>query len=182
MHVYLETDRLVLRRFTAADADLLIELDSDPPVLRYLSTSPTPPETVRERVLPIILAGYEMWDGKFGVFAAQHKDTGAFLGWFFLRPEDGTTTDEVELGYRLRRDEWGKGYATEGSRALIDRAFTELKVHTVWADTMAVNRPSRNVLEKLGMTLTGTIDTPPDLADVEGAEHGGVRYEISTRP
>src|SRR3954454_8448213 len=71
---YLETERLILRRFTADDADLLIELDSDPAVMRYhAGGEPTAPEVVRERDLPDVLAGYEKWDGNFGLFAAQEK-------------------------------------------------------------------------------------------------------------
>jgi len=176
----LETERLALRRFTADDADLLIELDSDPAVMRYLTGGePTAPEVVRERNLPNILAGYQKWGGNFGLLAAHEKDSGAFIGWFLLRPEPGGPLDEVELGYRLRQAAWGKGYATEGSRALLGEAFTELGVRLVWAETMSVNHDSRKVMEKLKMTLTDTIPTPPDMQMVGGSEHGGVRYEIA---
>ncbi|MGW1069671.1 GNAT family N-acetyltransferase [Streptomyces aureus] len=180
MDTYLETDRLTLRRFTADDADLLIELDSDPAVMRYLSGGePTAPDIVRERYIPNILAGYAKWDGELGLFAAHEKDGDAFIGWFILRPEPDGPRDEVELGYRLRQAAWGRGYATEGSRALLAKAFTELGVRTVWAETMTVNRGSRNIMEKLAMTHTETIPTPPDMEMVEGSEHGGVRYEIT---
>ena len=73
---------------------------------------------------------------KFGLFAAHEKDSGAFIGWFCLRPERGGPLDEVELGYRLRQEAWGKGYATEGSRALLGKAFSELDVRLVWGATM----------------------------------------------
>lgn len=177
---YLETERLILRRFTADDADLLIELDSDPAVMRYLTGgNPTAPELIRERYLPNILAGYDKWSGHLGVFAAHEKDGGAFIGWFILRPAPEGPLDEVELGYRLRRVAWGKGYATEGSRALLGKAFTELGVRMVWAETMSVNHGSRNVMEKLEMTLTDTIPTPSDMEVIEGSEYGDVRYEIT---
>lgn len=177
---YLETERLVLRHFTADDAELLIELDRDPAVMRYLTGGvPTPPETIRERYLPGILAGYEKWDRKFGVLAAFEKDGGAFIGWFILRPRAEGPLDEVELGYRLRQAAWGKGYATEGSRALAHQAFTELGVRTIWADTMFVNNGSRNVMEKLGMRHVDTYF--PELEPIEGSEHGEVRYELTAR-
>lgn len=177
---YLETERLALRRFTVDDADLLIELDSDPAVMRYLSGgTPTAPELVRECYLPNILAGYEKWGGDLGLFAAHEKDGGVFVGWFILRPESEGPLDEVELGYRLRQAAWGKGYATEGSRALLGKAFTELGVRMVWAETMFVNVGSRNVMGKLGMELAETVPVPPDMEGIEGAEHGGVRYEIT---
>ncbi|MER5473058.1 GNAT family N-acetyltransferase [Streptomyces sp. NPDC002935] len=180
MDTYLESERLTLRRFTTDDADLLIELDSDAAVMRYLTGgNPTAPKIVRERHLPSIIAGYERWRGNLGLFAAQEKDSGAFIGWFCLRPEPQGPLDEVELGYRLRQAAWGKGYATEGSRALLGKAFTGLGVRMVWAETMAVNHGSRNVMEKLEMTLADTIPTPPDMEMVEGSEHGGVRYEIT---
>nr|WP_310431365.1 GNAT family N-acetyltransferase [Streptomyces sp. 3330] len=180
MDTYLETERLILRRFTPDDADLLIELDGDAAVMRYLTGGePTAPEIVRERHLPNIIAGYERWRGDLGLFAAQEKDGGAFIGWFCLRPEPQGPLDEVELGYRLRQAAWGKGYATEASRALLGKAFTALGVRVVWAETMTVNRASRNIMEKLGMTLVDTLPTPADMERVEGSEHGGVRYEIT---
>lgn len=181
MDTYLETERLALRRFTGDDADLLIELDSDPAVTRYLTGGePTAPEVVRTRHLPNILAGYEKWGGDFGLFAAHEKDGDAFVGWFCLRPEPGGPLDQVELGYRLRQAAWGNGYATEGSQALLAKAFTELGVRVVWAETMCVNHRSRNVLSKLDMSLADTIPTPPDMQMVEGSEHGGVRHEITS--
>ncbi|MGW6392169.1 GNAT family N-acetyltransferase [Streptomyces sp. NPDC055103] len=180
MDTYLETERLTLRRFTADDADLLIELDSDPAVMRYLTGGvATAPELVRERDLPSIIAGYERWGGDLGLFAAHEKDGGAFIGWFCLRPERQGPLDEAELGYRLRQAAWGRGYATEVSRALLAKAFTGLGVRMVWAATMTVNHGSRNVMEKLDMTLADTLPTPPDMQLVEGSEHGGVRYEIT---
>ncbi|MEV6171751.1 GNAT family N-acetyltransferase [Streptomyces sp. NPDC051954] len=180
MDTYLETERLILRRFTVGDADLLIELDSDAAVMRYLTGGkPTAPEIVRERHMPRIIAGYERWGGDLGVFAAHEKDGGAFIGWFCLRPEPQGPLDEVELGYRLRQAAWGKGYATEGSRALLGKAFTGLGVRMVWAETMAVNHGSRNIMEKLQMTLANTTPTPADMEMIEGSEHGGVRYEIN---
>ncbi|MEV7565406.1 GNAT family N-acetyltransferase [Streptomyces tanashiensis] len=180
MDIYMETERLTLRRFTLDDADLLIELDSDPAVMRYLTGGEaTAPEIVRERQLPHVIAGYDTWEGRLGLFAAHERDGGAFIGWFCLRPEPDGPLDEAELGYRLRQASWGKGYATEGSRALLHKGFTQLGIRTVWAATMVVNRGSRNVMEKLGMTLADTIPTPPDMMMVEGSERGGVRYEIT---
>lgn len=177
---YLRTERVTLRPFGPADADLLVELDSDPAVMRYLSGGePTPPELVRERDLPSVLAGYDRWAGRFGLFAAYDTAGGAFLGWFCLRPERDGPLDEVELGYRLRRAAWGRGYATEVSSALLAKAFTDLDVRVVRGATMALNRPSQRVMEKAGMTVAQTLPTPEDMLAVEGAELGGYRYQIT---
>jgi RimJ/RimL family protein N-acetyltransferase len=178
MDVFLETDRLVLRRFTAADLDNLVELDSDPDVMRYITGGrPTPREQVRDEVLPAFLAYYERFAG-YGFWAAVEKATGQFLGWFHLRPPEGANPDEPELGYRLLRSAWGKGYATEGSRALIRKAFTELGARRVYAETMAVNRGSWRVMEKVGMRLVRTF-RQPWLDRIEGDEHGDVEYALT---
>ncbi|MDC7120395.1 GNAT family N-acetyltransferase [Cellulomonas fimi] len=181
MHTYLRTDRVSLRRFRPEDADLLIELDSDPAVMRFLSGGgePTAPDLIRERDLPSILAGYDRWAGDFGLFAAYENATDAFLGWFCLRPERDGLLDEAELGYRLRQAAWGQGYATEVSAALVEKAFTELDVRVVWGATMALNTASQHVMEKVGMTVTEALETPDDMLAVEGADLGGYRYEIT---
>lgn len=127
MSIYLETGRLTLRRFTEADEDDLVELDSDPEVMRFINGGrPTAREEVRDRILPTLFEVYAR-SADFGYWAAQERSTGRFLGWFHFRlPADEPDGGDVELGYRLRRPEWGKGYATEGSRALIHKGFTEL--------------------------------------------------------
>jgi RimJ/RimL family protein N-acetyltransferase len=166
MQVYLETARLLLRRFTAADVDNLVELDGDPEVMRFLSGGPATPRDVIERdILPRFLRSYEGTAG-FGVWAVIEKASGEFVGWLSLRPHEGASLGEVELGYRLRRAAWSRGYATEGSRALIRRGFTELGVRRVVATTYQYNLASRRVMERLGMTHVRSYRlTPEELGD-----------------
>jgi RimJ/RimL family protein N-acetyltransferase len=143
MSIFLETSCLVLRRFTEADEDNLVELDSDPEVMRFLNGGePTSREEVRGRILPILFGFYERY------------------------------------GYRLRRSAWGKGYATEGSRALIHKGFTDLGVDRVAAETMVVNLGSRRVMEKAGLTLVRTFHRD-ELDAIEGFEHGVVEYALT---
>ena len=167
MHVFLETERLILRRFTADDVDNLVELDSDPAVMRYISGGPaTPREEIERGHIPAYLDYYQYYEG-YGFWAAIEKSTGTFLGWFHFRPDDGAPVDEPELGYRLRRSAWGKGYGTEGSRALIRKGFTELGVQRVVAFTYGDHRASRRVMEKSGMRLVRTYRlTPEQLASL----------------
>jgi RimJ/RimL family protein N-acetyltransferase len=177
-HIILETPRLVMRQFTEDDADNLFDLDSDPEVMRYLTGGrPIPREEIRDRIIPFNLGVYGRLD-RLGTWAAESAATGEFLGWFHFRPGHGSDDiTNVELGYRLRRSSWNKGYATEGSRALISRGFTDLGVERVFALTMTVNSASRRVLEKCGLTLVRTI--PFDGPDgIEGAEHGTVEYAL----
>ena len=128
MQVFAETDRLVLRRFTSADADNLMSLDADPDVMRFITGGiPTSREEIRDEVLPAFLGYYRRYEG-YGFWAAIEKETGEFLGWSHFRPRVYAAAGEVELGYRLRKSAWGKGYATEGSRALIRKGFTQFGV------------------------------------------------------
>lgn len=174
---FLETDRLVLRAFTAADIDHLFALDNDPEVMRFLNGGrPTSRETV-ESNLPRLLHDYPCWKTR-GYWAAQEKPTGTFLGWFEFRPLEENSPTVVELGYRLHQAAWGRGYATEGSRALIRKGFTDLEVELVTAGTMAVNARSRRVMEKSGLSFVRnfTGDWPER---IEGSEHGEVAYELT---
>lgn len=154
----LDTERLILRPLTPADADLVADLDGDPEVMRYLGD-----------------AAARGVAGREGYFAAVEKAGGEFTGWFEFRPLGG---GEVELGYRLRRRFWGRGYATEGARALIAHGFAEGGVERVVAFTMAVNTGSRRVMEKSGLRYVRTFheDWPDPLP---GAEHGDVEYALT---
>lgn len=177
MRVFLETERLVLRRFVESDVDDLVALDADPEVMRYLTGGrPTPPAVVRDEVLPGLLARYDRPDG-YARWAAQERASGAFLGWFALDRDAAAPPDEGELGYRLRREAWGRGYATEGCRALIRTAFTGLGTRRVWAQTMAVNTRSRRVMERAGLRFVRVFHLTWD-DPIEGAEHGEVEYEL----
>ena len=180
MHPVLETPRLAMRQFTEDDVDNLFSLNSDPEVMRYLSGGrPTPREEIRDQIIPFHLRVYDQLD-RLGTWAAESAATGEFLGWFHFRPGHGTDITDIDLGYRLRRPAWNKGYATEGSLALISMGFTVLGVERVFAHVMTANAASRRVLEKCGLTLVRT--APYDGADpIEGAEQGVAEYAL-TRP
>ena len=85
-----------------------------------------------------------------------------------------------ELGYRLRQASWGNGFATEGSKALIAMAFTDLGLRRVWAQTMTVNTRSRRVMERCGLRYVRTffLEWPEP---IEGSDQGDVEYEL-TKP
>ena len=178
MRVFLETERLVLRQFTLADVDNLVGLDSDPGVMRFVTGGrATPRDEIVTDFLPAFLSYYERFAG-YGFWAAVEKSTGDFLGWFHFRPGAGAADGDVELGYRLRQSAWGQGYATEGSRALIRKGFTELGVQRVVAETLAVHAASRRVMEKAGLSLARSFRQPwPDPMD--GDERRAVEYSLT---
>ena len=189
MVAVLVTERLVLRQFTAADAGALLALDGDPRVMRFIDSKIKSRAQIETQVLPRFLAYYAAYRD-FGFWAAQDRASGDFAGWFGLRPVTPTAAAMVdwpdappgevsvaELGYRLRVSAWGRGYATEGARALVRRAFTGLAVTRLVATTMAVNTRSRRVLEKAGLEYLRTVYL--DWADpLPGNEHGDVEYQL----
>ncbi|RYG23102.1 N-acetyltransferase [bacterium] len=136
----IHTERLFLRAFRPDDVDDLVELDSDPAVMEFLGGFP--PKT-REDAAEWIEFLHRTYSGNRGFWVAE--ENGRFIGWFHLRP--AKDTGETELGYRLRKDAWGRGLATEGGQALIGLAGER-----VIARTMITNQRSRRVMEKLGMS------------------------------
>lgn len=171
--LFLATERLILRRFTPEDHDALVGLDADPEVMRYV-TGGVPEYDAS--MLEAWLEEYRHTPG-YGCWAAEDRESRAFIGWFHLRPldEDDRT---LELGYRLRRSTWGHGYASEGSRALVDRAFADQAVGRVVAYALAIHGASRRVMEKAGLRFMRTFhaDWP---YPIRGDEHGDVEYAIT---
>jgi RimJ/RimL family protein N-acetyltransferase len=161
----LETKRLVLRPIVLDDVDLLVGLDSAPQVMRYLTGRPSTREEVEAAVRDNIGCRW----------IATERSSGAFVGWFSLVPEDN---DSYFVGYRLAPEWWGRGFATEGTKALIDAAFTSLGARRATAQTMAVNTRSRAVMERCGMRHTRTFHV--EFEDpLPGTEEGEVEYEIA---
>lgn len=152
----METERLLLRPAEPSDVDDLRALDADPEVMRFLGTD-----------------GANSADlvGREGYWVGIERATGDFVGWFGLVDE---------LGYRIRRDKWGRGYATEGAKAVLRKAFADGR-ERVTAQTMAVNAGSRRVLEKLGMRHVRTFHVDWE-NQLPGSEHGEVEYEITVSP
>jgi len=179
VHVVLETERMVLRRFTEADAEPLAALYGDPRVMRFITLQPPSLATVESEILPGYLREYrELADG-LGSFAAIEKATGQMAGRFSLRPANSYgLTGGTELGYRLYPACWGRGLATEGARALIASAFERLRLDRVVATTMADNTGSWRVLEKCGLRRVRTFYYP-DAELMPGGEHGDLVYELT---
>jgi RimJ/RimL family protein N-acetyltransferase len=177
VYIHLQTARLSIRRFTVADEDHLVSLNSDPEVMRYITGGQPVPgrDEIRDEILPFNLAAYHRHPG-FGTWAADDIRTDGFLGWFHLRPR--RSDGRIDLGYRLRRSAWGKGYATEGSRALIDKGFNEHDIDRVVAETMTVNLASRRVLEKCGLIHIRTY-FDEELPAIDGSDQGYVEYQLT---
>jgi RimJ/RimL family protein N-acetyltransferase len=175
MRLFLETDRLLLRYADAGDAELLYELNSDPEITRYLIARPLPRARIETDVLPRFLAGP---DGDPRAWIAVEKASGASIGGFALDAQADGPANEGELGYRLKHSAWGRGYASEGARALVDTGFGDFGLDRIWAQTMAVNRGSRRVMEKAGLVYVRTFHLEWD-EPIEGTEQGEVEYALT---
>ncbi|HET7092116.1 MAG TPA: GNAT family N-acetyltransferase [Thermomicrobiales bacterium] len=170
MDLVLETGRLILRRFVAADIDRLFSLHNDPEVMRFLTGGEPISRAEIER-------DYRQRFANDGYWAAVERASGAFVGWFALHPTPERDPAEFELGYRLRKEFWGNGYAAEGSRALIGNAFAARGARRIWAQTMAVHRASRRVMEKSGLKYVRTFHLAFD-DPLPGTELGEVEYAL----
>jgi RimJ/RimL family protein N-acetyltransferase len=182
-----------LRTFTQADAQLIFDLDSDPEVMRYLSGGPgTPLDEIQSRVLPRFLA-VDPPTGQPGYWAAEDSASSLFLGWFALHSD--AEPGVFSLGFRLHRQSWGRGIATQVSRELLRIAFTQFQATCVTAQTYEDNRASRRVLEKLGMRhvrsfhiadaaeLAPTFTATAELFPGDDVEYAITREEwLSSRP
>lgn len=173
----LSTPRLDLRPVTPADRSQLVALEADPEVMRFLNGGVPVPETGCPDADFLTPRGSEP-----EVLAAIERSTGHFIGWFALFDDgwvDGLRTAEV--GYRLHRESWGQGFASEGVCALVAQAFEALGFERIRAQTMAVNAGSRRVLEKAGFRHTDTV-FPTWGHPLPGGEAGEVVYERRRRP
>lgn len=153
------TDRILLRRLTSADAEPLAAMDADPLVsANFPGMVPAPPDEQRRMIEEILIPRYDE-DNGLGLFLAESRDDARFLGWFIFRPaarfkfaaEAAWAEGDVELGYRFRSEEWGKGFATEGSRALVAAAPQVEGLRRVVGIALETNLASRRVLVKAGL-------------------------------
>jgi RimJ/RimL family protein N-acetyltransferase len=166
----LHTTALTLCPCTPNDRPDFVALELDPEVMHFLNGGAVDHIATNPKDVTFLMPrGTEPY-----VWTARHTTDGAFVGWFCLFRETSTL---AELGYRLRRDRWGYGLATEGAKALVNWGFDSLGIERIVACTMTVNQGSRRVMEKIGMRHTRT-DFPDFTARIPGAEHGEVWYEL----
>ena len=170
------TERLSFRMVTPADAEALDALNRAPGVMKYLDRNPPTLELVRDQSIPEQQRIAQDFPG-YGQWVATLNPTGEFVGWFELEPNHPNPGD-AEIGYRMRPDYWGQGLASEGARELLRYAFETLSVARVAAITMAVNTPSRRVMERIGLTHVRTFHEHFD-DPLPGTEEGEVEYALT---
>lgn len=163
--MHLRTDRLSIRPLGRDDLDFLIELDGDAEVMRYITGSASSAAMVAAELDQSVGTRWLVFDA---------DDT--CLGWVGAVPNADRT--EFDIGWRFRQAAWGHGYATEAAAALLDELFVDGATR-VFAQTMAVNRPSRSVMERLGLQYSRTFHLHFD-DPLPGTELGEVEYEMTS--
>ncbi|QKW04959.1 GNAT family N-acetyltransferase [Streptomyces sp. NA04227] len=141
----IETERLILRPLGTADADLFVELHADPRVNRFVGAYS------RQQALERLALIERQWSERgHGLCAIELRSTGEFVGRSGLQYWE--QFDEVELGWTLRAEHWGHGYATEAARACLDWGFATLQEDYFTALIRPGNEPSVKVAERLGFS------------------------------
>ena len=176
----LHTTRLTLVPLAGEHLELEVELDSDAEVMRYLTGRAMSRAEVERAHRRRVAAAREVPGLGFWV----GFDHGDFIGWWILQPPHGPdqpkAAGEADLGYRLLRRYWRRGYATEGARELIRYGFGDVGLTRIFAQTMAVNTPSRATMTAAGLTFARAFTSGDPYDDlVPGAGQGEVEYEIT---
>jgi RimJ/RimL family protein N-acetyltransferase len=145
----LRTERLVLRRWREGDREPFARMNADPRVMEFF-----PEMLSRDESDALVDRAIAHFAGHgFGPWAAELRETGAFIGFVGLSVPrfEAAFTPCVEIGWRLATEHWGSGLATEGARTVVERAFGELGIAEIVSFTSEGNVRSRRVMEKLGM-------------------------------
>ena len=149
--VVLETDRLILRMFREADFEQYAEMCADPEVVRYLGEGRTLSRGEAWRQMAMILGHWQLRG--YGLWAVEEREGGKLLGRIgFFNPAGWPG---FELGWALRKEAWGRGYATEGARRALEYAFTEMGREHVISLIHPENAASVKVAERIGERLEG---------------------------
>jgi RimJ/RimL family protein N-acetyltransferase len=162
----LQTDRLLLRMFRLEDFEAYAQMLADPEVQRYLGDGKPASRSEAWRHMAMLLGHWQLLG--FGPWAVEERTRGVLIGRIGLFKPEGWPG--VELGWMLRRASWGQGLATEGARAALAYAFTELHQPRIISLIRPANTASIRVAEKLGEQLEDRIEIHGDDA---------LRYGIS---
>lgn len=167
--IYIETSRLQLRDWEAEDLEPFSQLNADEQVMRYFPKTLTSEETnaFYQRIL------VEFKEYGFGLYAVEVKETKEFIGFigFHRATFEADFTPCIEIGWRLKKEAWGKGYATEGASACLQYGFDKLGFNDVYSFTADVNNPSKNVMKKIGMERIKMFRHPKVEKDSPLSEH-----------
>lgn len=153
-----KSERLGFRQWQASDLPTFAEMNANAEVLRFFPTLLTTEESnaLAER----LMKGIEEYG--YGFFAVDRLEEGDFIGFIGLinATFEASFTPCVEVGWRLKREVWNKGYATEGAKRCVEYGFETLKLEEIYSFTALPNLASERVMQKIGMQKIGTFEHP----------------------
>lgn len=157
---HIDTQRLILRRWQADDRAPFAAMNADPKVMEYFKAPLSRAES--DAFIDRIEDVFEQ--NGYGFWAVEERGTGKLVGLTGLAPVmfNAPFTPAVEIGWRIASDSWGRGYAPEAARMVLDAGFRYLDLPEIVSFTAVINQKSRRVMEKLGMTqdVGGGFDHP----------------------
>ena len=154
MNPFLDTERLIIRNWQAEDWRLLRPMSLDPEVMQYIGHSQPWSEGETRQFVANRMADYEQYGRT--MWPLILKETGAFIGYCgFLRRVYGEYEGEIEIGYALAKDAWGRGLAAEAGARILQYGFETLGLERVIASARPENDRSIRVMEKMGMWSIG---------------------------
>ena len=174
--IQLQTDRLILRQWQDDDLKAFARMCADPDVMKFYPNTLTNEES---NVMANKIRGL-IDEQSWGLWAVELKDKDCFIGFVGLhKPHyELPITPCVEVGWRLSKEYWGKGYATEAARESLKFAFNQLELNEVYSFASVSNNKSWRVMERLGMSNTGNNFEHPDIPEGQPLrEH--VLYKIT---
>lgn len=145
----IETQRLILRQWQTEDLEQFAKMNADPQVMRYFPTIKTFDESLEEYAR--IKEHFERHN--YGFWAVSERNKDDFIGFIGLRYIDfpANFTPTVEIGWRLKQEFWGRGYATEGAVASLKYGFEQLNLPEIVSFTSALNHKSQAVMQRIGL-------------------------------
>ena len=159
MNLILETERLILREMLPTDAEAMFKLDSNPNVVKYLGNKPF--KSIDQSVNIINNVRKQYINNGIGRFSVVVKETNEMIGWAgikFVTDIENDRTNFYDLGYRLHEEHWGKGYASEATKAWLDYFFQTMKHPVLVASVNIDNFESNKIVKKFGFQLINTFD------------------------
>jgi RimJ/RimL family protein N-acetyltransferase len=172
MKIFAETERLIIREIVASDAAGLFAIDSDSDVNIYLGNNPVKSIEQTKDIIQFIRNQYI--ENGIGRWAMIEKTTHNFIGWTGLKLVKELTNNHnnyYDLGYRLNKNYWGKGFATEAAKASVDYGINQLNLKDIYAIADTNNIASKKVLEKVGLKFIETFN-------LEGTPHSWFHLKI----
>jgi len=174
MNTIIHTERLTLRAWETKDLLDCVEMNLDKEVMKYFLSVLTKEQTIEfyDRVQKHFL------ENGFGLYVVENTITQEFLGYtgFMIANFEASFTPCVEIGWRFKKQYWGKGYATEAAKACLNYGFDTLGFDKIYSFTATPNIKSENVMKRIGMIKTGTFSHPK--IDKEHILNLHVIYEI----